>query len=119
MGTEAFYATAAQVLPTLMIALVLEFGTIFRIAREATKRPREADSGGAPSRWSDDDLVTGLRIAILAAVAFFIGEILALLALGFRWFNVWTFSTVGVCLLILLITVVWIPLIRLLEETER
>ncbi|MEV4107090.1 hypothetical protein [Nonomuraea sp. NPDC049695] len=119
MGSETFYATAAQVLPTLMIALVIEFGAIFRIAKEATKHFGEEVGGGSEPQWTDADLVTGLKIALGAAAVFLIGEVLALLALGFRWFNVWTFSLVGICLLVLIITVVWIPLIRLLEETLR
>ncbi|MFB4284871.1 hypothetical protein ACBJ59_57055 [Nonomuraea sp. MTCD27] len=35
MGTETFYATAAQVLPTVLIALVIEIGAILRAKQAA------------------------------------------------------------------------------------
>ncbi|MEV6154942.1 hypothetical protein AB0L53_31835 [Nonomuraea sp. NPDC052129] len=108
MGTEAFYTTAAQVLPTLLIALAVEVGFLLQIFFGEKKKPgRARAAAGEIAKWGGGFMILG-RI-------FLFGEVLALAAIAFRWFNGWTFAGVGLCLLIMLGAVVYIPTRRLLR----
>ncbi|MFI6744293.1 hypothetical protein ACIBI9_66530 [Nonomuraea sp. NPDC050451] len=51
----------------------------------------------------------------MVAVAFLVGEVLAVLALAFRWFNAWTFVPVVVRLMVLILATAVVPLLRLAE----
>ncbi|MEV0379783.1 hypothetical protein [Nonomuraea sp. NPDC050643] len=147
MGTEAFYATAAQVLPTVLIALVIEIGTILR-AKQAAYDALSTQMGDPPPfEWigllppeemreyqkdpkayaakvhhnNMDRLTTSIEgwndLAKLIAGVFIVGEALAFAAIGYRWFNFWSFFGIAACLLALCVAAVLIPLFRL-ERTK-
>ncbi|MEV6033593.1 hypothetical protein AB0L65_20730 [Nonomuraea sp. NPDC052116] len=108
MGTEAFYTTVAQVLPTLLIALAVEVGFLLQMLFKEKKRPGRAEmAAGEIAKWGGGFMILG-RI-------FLFGEVLSLAAIAFRWFNGWTFAAVGLCLLVMLGAVVYIPSKRLLR----
>jgi hypothetical protein len=111
MGSETFFATAAQALPTLLIALSVELGFIGRVfQREWDRAYDERDDLGFDEgaflmrRWR--------RWMAVIGCAFVVGEVLAFLAMGFRWFNVWTLVPISFCLLVMIAMVIYIPLIR-------
>ncbi|MGP3959461.1 hypothetical protein ACTWPT_25970 [Nonomuraea sp. 3N208] len=60
----------------------------------------------------------GLRATYLLVAAFLAGEVSALLAIAFEWFNAWTLSITGACLLMTTIAAAVIPLTRLLSWTK-
>ncbi|WP_113705471.1 hypothetical protein [Nonomuraea lactucae] len=110
MASEEFYVTAAQVLPTLLIALSVEIGFILqRLLRrgirhlDAYEETRFEDVMGSVARWFTVNLVLGC--------AFLVGEVLAFLSIGFRWFNSWTCALIGLCVLTMTVGVVVVPLV--------
>jgi hypothetical protein len=89
----------------------VEFGFILRsLQRELS----EAYENGSPGqiKMSQEDENTGYRVAFVLGLNFIAGEVLALLTIGFRWLNVWTFVVIGLCLLVLIVAVVFVPLVR-------
>ncbi|MGW4412493.1 hypothetical protein ACWEJ6_51460 [Nonomuraea sp. NPDC004702] len=120
MGTEAFYATAAQVLPTLLIALVIEVGMMLqsrmRIIRDL--KASEGDTGRLWD-WHWNSVDRWLWMGMGLAATFFIGEVLALLALGFQWFSPWTFFGIGGSMLVMCLAAVGIPIFRMLESFSQ
>ncbi|WP_182884950.1 hypothetical protein [Microbispora sp. H10885] len=131
MGSEAFYATVAQVLPTLLIALTIEVGLILRwydrkldelqpqvrfpypITRETPQSEVQVwREWQRNERVQDRWVITEIAIAVV----FLIGEILALVALGSHWRNAWTFFGSGTSIVLLCLAVVLIPLFRMNTE---
>jgi hypothetical protein len=132
---ESFYTTAAQVLPTLLIALILEGTAIFRrlvdvfSTKEHVITIRHAEIAAAsqvvPTQvsealWQDRNF-RQLAGAFLGAVAVFVlGEVCALLALFVgtdSWF-VWPAAPItGLALVAMLLAVIAFPLIRVVTET--
>ncbi|MEU4332418.1 hypothetical protein [Nonomuraea dietziae] len=132
MGTEAFYTTAAQVLPTLLIAVTLEVSLVFQARMRVVERINESAPAGLVEhykwfaqlppmqqsawRWALASSTRWVWAAALLGLVFLVGEVLALLALGFRWFTPLTFFGTGSSLLILILTVVWVPVQRLFNS---
>jgi ABC-type Fe3+-siderophore transport system permease subunit len=117
MGTEAFYATAAQVMPTILIALAVEVGFILQFLRRHVDQV--AKEGFADlARYDKEGLHNLYGISTVLGVAFLVGEVLAFLVLGFRWFNGWTFIPISVCLLAMIVGAFLIPLTRLFAEVD-
>lgn len=122
VGTEAFYATAAQVIPTMLIALAVEFGLILRQLGRELERARDRDP--EVSRFARDpetirkDTEQILMVIMGMGVVFAVGEGSALLALAFHWFNGWTFAGVSICLLVMISAAVFIPIIRLHDDAS-
>ncbi|WP_188197266.1 hypothetical protein [Nonomuraea sp. SYSU D8015] len=111
MGSEAFYTTAAQVLPTLLIALAVEAGFMMQAAqRSARKWEKKGDE--AQAEEGRLQFTFWVRTATGVGVVFLVGEVWAFLAIGFRWFNVWSFTGIGICLLLMILAVVLVPLFR-------
>lgn len=128
MGTEAFYATAAQVLPTLLIALIIEVGVMLQgrmrdIQDLKTTHGADEDELPPPQRrlwdWLWNSVDRWLWMGMGLAASFFVGEVLALLALGFRWFNPWTFFGIGGSMLVMCMAAVAIPIYRMLISSSR
>lgn len=135
MRNESFYTTAAQVLPTLLIALVLEATTIFRRVvdlystrevvitvphAEVAKPPAAVQGDVSQALWRDRDF-RRLAAAFSSTVALFVlGEICALLAVfvGTDGWLVWLAApATGLALLVMVLAVVAFPLVRVLMET--
>ncbi|MGW2215808.1 hypothetical protein ACWCSD_12540 [Nonomuraea sp. NPDC001684] len=135
MASEAFYTTAAQVLPTLLIALSLEIGMISRPYAEAAKAAQalgeRVRQQGIPSVWTPEQLralqagadgrsysrsVLWVRWAFLLGLVFLAGETAALLAVGYHWFNPWTFYTTGASAGFMMLATAIIPLVRLSSD---
>ncbi|MFB4284877.1 hypothetical protein ACBJ59_57085 [Nonomuraea sp. MTCD27] len=115
MGTESFYVTAAQVLPTLMIALAVESGFILRsLQRNLMEMKRESPA----TQDARESVRMMFGFAVVFAVVFAVGEVLAFLAIGFRWFNGWTFFVIGACLVVMILGVVLVPLFRFAATAE-
>ncbi|WP_431922237.1 hypothetical protein [Nonomuraea jabiensis] len=111
MGSESFYTTAAQVLPTLLIALSVEAGFMMQATHRAMRKWRE--KGDETQAEEGRFLFTfWVRTATGVSATFLIGEVWAFLAISFRWFNVWSFAGVGTCLLLMSLAVVLVPLFR-------
>ncbi len=94
-----------------MIALAVEFSFILRsLQRELN----EADKSGASGqiKMANEDVNRAYWTAFVLGLIFIAGEVLALLTIGFRWFNVWTFLVIGLCLLVLIVAVVFVPVFR-------
>lgn len=108
METEAFYTTAAQVLPTLLIALTVEIGFILGVRSRDRQDPRWKD-------WAESSMFKWFAGSFALGAVFLVGEVLAFLAIGFRWFNGWTFTGIGVCLLVMAVSIVLIVVIRINE----
>ncbi|MDP9868346.1 MULTISPECIES: hypothetical protein [Streptosporangium] len=131
MASEAFYTTAAQVLPTPLIALSIEIGMILRPYAEAAKAAQAAAQTfraqikeGLPPALTPEQLrsleivvsdrtALWLRWAFLLGLGFLAGETVALLAVAYRWYNPWTFYVTGASILLMIITAALIPLLRL------
>lgn len=109
MESEAFYATGAQVLPTLLIAVMVESLLVTRSYARWSKSTGEARGCAA----------TGCGYAFILGFTFVVGESLAFLALGFRWFNGWTFFGVGASLVVMGLAAVAIPLLRIMSEDGK
>ncbi|MFI7446677.1 hypothetical protein ACIBQX_04180 [Nonomuraea sp. NPDC049714] len=125
MGTEAFYTTAAQVIPTILIALAVEFGLILRQLGRELERARNRDAEGpkaAPfvrnTETIEKDTDQILTISMGMGVVFAVGEVSALLALAFRWFNGWTFAGVSICLVVMIAAAAFIPIVRLHDDAD-
>ncbi|MEU4574657.1 hypothetical protein [Nonomuraea sp. NPDC023979] len=132
MGTDAFYATAAQVMPTLLIALVVEVGYLMRTTGRAVselrrhleeEHRREAGSGayGYIAQPNHPAEIAWLRWGLTSITVFWtftIGEVLAVLALGFRWFNAWTFFPILICMFVLIVLAAALPTYRNTEEAS-
>lgn len=117
MGTEAFYTTAGQVLPTILIALTVELGFLLQWLRRLAAEQREYRIEDHARR--NEALVW--RLLVLSAVlgfTFFVGEVFAFLALGFRWYNIWTFVPIGICMLVMVGGAFLVPLMRLVADTD-
>ncbi|MGR6915398.1 hypothetical protein ACU635_14230 [[Actinomadura] parvosata] len=93
----------------MLIALMVEFGFIMQAISNAS-RGMESEEDREYAVW-EYQLVE--QIAVGLGAVFLVGEVLALLSIGFRWFNFWTFLLIGLCMLILLVAAVLIPLIRI------
>jgi hypothetical protein len=52
-------------------------------------------------------------------IVFLLGETLTILALGFRWFNAWTFAPITLCLVLMCLAVVAMPIIRYVQTSGR
>jgi hypothetical protein len=117
MGTEAFYSTAAQVRPTLLIALVVQMSTLPRAWAEREimrKRAHAAPPGEVTPKQEDQirrsvlpDSVFGqkrwVRKAITAiGVIFLLGEATALAVLLFDASEAFTYSAGPLALLAML-----------------
>jgi hypothetical protein len=132
---ESFYTTAAQVLPTLLIALVLEGTTIFRRFVELYSRgeliitvphaevgrpPQVAKGQGSDALWSDREF-RGFATVFGGTVALFVlGELCALLVVfaGTDGWFVWPAAPItGLALLVMVIAVVGFPMVRVATET--
>ncbi|MEU6778583.1 hypothetical protein ABZ912_05220 [Nonomuraea angiospora] len=131
MGSEAFYTTAAQVLPTILIALTVEIGLLGRAwrieARAVFSRLVEQRQGEMISPESPEfrrvlaALTARDRWRLTFAgvgVAFVVGEALSILALGFRWFNAWTFWPVMVCLAAMVVAAALLPFVRHFDDAS-
>ncbi|YCK38187.1 hypothetical protein ACNF49_30305 [Actinomadura sp. ATCC 39365] len=135
MASEAFYTTAAQVLPTLLIALSIEIGVISRPYAEAAKAAQalaeQVRQQGIPSVWTPEQLRTlqagadgraygrsalWVRWAFLFGLVFLAGETAARLAVGYHWFNPWTFYTTGASAVLLMLATAIIPWLRLSSD---
>ncbi|WP_214318665.1 hypothetical protein [Nonomuraea sediminis] len=117
MGTETFYATAAQVLPTLMIALTVEVGFLLQLRAKLMENQRA--KGGEQRKLPGPTRGELARGSFRFGTVFCFGEVLALLSLGFRWFNVWTFIGVGMSMVILIAAVAVLPYLRFLDEISH
>ncbi|MGR6924386.1 hypothetical protein ACU635_59880 [[Actinomadura] parvosata] len=121
MGTEAFYATAAQVLPTLLIALSVEIAFVMQARfREVEELHRSAQEDEEPTyrrrlNALSDSVVGWFRAAVVLAGAFLFGELLAFLALGFRWFTVVAFVGVALSVVTMSVAVLVVPLRRFID----
>lgn len=121
MGTEAFYATAAQVLPTLLIALSVEIAFVmqarFRQVEELHRNAREDEEAAyLRSLRSLRESVAGWFAAtVVLAGTFLLGEMLAFFALGFRWFTVVAFVGVALSVVMMSVAVLVVPLLRFLD----
>ncbi|MEU7829207.1 MULTISPECIES: hypothetical protein [unclassified Nonomuraea] len=119
MGTEAFYTTAAQVLPTMLIALSVELllltqGRVREWKEKVAKWDKEKVSKRGPMPFEGGDAALGpFWIYVLLAVVFVVGEVAAFLAIGAGWRNAGTFWTVGSCLLIMIVGAAGVPIARL------
>ncbi|WP_336203837.1 hypothetical protein [Nonomuraea sp. LPB2021202275-12-8] len=128
MGSEAFYATAAQVMPTILIALVVEVGFLLRAHGRAVmdlRRQLEEENrrrfgvGGYVTQPDHPAEVARMRWGLTSVAIFWtfvIGEVVAVLALGFRWFNAWTFWPVLICMVLLTCLGAFIPVYRYTSE---
>jgi len=112
MGTEAFYATAAQVMPTLLIALIVEIGFTVQKLREISKQA-ETDNDASLVTAVGTRLNAWFGLSAILLAGFVVGEVTAILAVGFHWFNGWTFGLAGVSTLITIVGVGVLPLARL------
>ncbi|WP_431928598.1 hypothetical protein [Nonomuraea jabiensis] len=128
MGTEAFYTTAAQVLPTILIALMVEIGLMLQMrGRRYGELYREKYDAllrghAPPTSFPGDpnfDIESAGRslnrwgfISMAVGVAFLIGEGLSLSALAFRWFTAWTFWPLVVSMGVMIVAAVCIPFVR-------
>ena len=135
MRHESFYTTAAQVLPTLLIALVLEGTTIFRrfvtlyTEQELVITVPHAEIGHAPSlakgQGSDvlwhDQLFRRLAMVFAVTVALFvIGEMCALTVVfaGTDGWFVWLCAPITcLALVVMVVAVVAFPVVRVATET--
>jgi hypothetical protein len=132
MGTEAFYTTAAQVLPTILIALMLEIGLMLQMrgrqyGKLTSEKYDELLRGGYPPpasypgdpEWDIEAARRSLNMwgftAFGVGVVFLVGEGLSLLALAFHWFNAWTFWPLIVCMGAMVFAAAWIPFFRQLQ----
>lgn len=121
MGTEAFYATAAQVLPTLLIALSVEIAFVMQARfRQVEALHRSEQEGREPAydrklQSLSESVVGWFRAAVVLAGAFLVGELLAFFALGFRWFNVVAFVGVALSVVMMSVAVLVVPLLRFLD----
>ncbi|MEV4113542.1 hypothetical protein [Nonomuraea sp. NPDC049695] len=128
MGSEAFYTTAAQVLPTILIAMVVEVGFFLRTSGRAVfelrrhleeENRRNFELGGYEPQPNHPAELARMRWGCTMQFIFWmfvIGEVVAILALGFRWFNAWTFWPVLTCMVILTCLAAYIPLYRYMSE---
>lgn len=122
MGTETFYATAAQVLPTLLIALSVEIAFViqarFRQVEALHRRSMENEEPNYDKnlRTLRQSVEGWFRAAVVLASAFLIGELLAFFALGFSWFNALTFIGVSASFLVMTVAVLLVPLFRFLDS---
>ncbi|MFI7134387.1 hypothetical protein ACIBQ1_52580 [Nonomuraea sp. NPDC050153] len=128
MGSEAFYTTAAQVLPTILIALAVEIGFMMqqreRVWEKAKAREFEGQvvSSEVVARMEKAFLRVGQytvrwgTAALGVSTAFVVGELLAVLSLAFGWFNVWTFVPVLVCMMTLIVAAAVVPLLRMRSD---
>ncbi|WP_433443718.1 hypothetical protein [Nonomuraea sp. CA-141351] len=112
MGTEAFYGTAAQIMPALLIALIVEIGFTLQKLREISKQA-EIDNDASLVAAVGTRLNAWFGLSAVLVAAFVVGEVTAVLAVGFHWFNGWTFGLAGVSTLIMIVGVGVIPLARL------
>lgn len=132
---ESFYTTAAQVLPTLLIALVLEGTAIFRrlvdvfSTREHVVTVPHAEiataSQAVPAQvsealWDDRTFRRLAKVFLGTITVFLLGEVCALLVVFVgtdSWF-VWPAAPVtGLALVAMLIAIIAFPLIRVATET--
>ncbi|WP_433443716.1 hypothetical protein [Nonomuraea sp. CA-141351] len=118
MGTEAFYTTAAQVLPTILIALTVELGFFIQSEQAYVSRLREAE-GSAPDWRGDPGLTSLFRATLGLGATFLVGEAAALLAIAFRWFNGWTFFLIAFSLLIMMVGAIVVPILRHANASQR
>jgi hypothetical protein len=132
---EPFYTTSAQVLPTLLIALVLEGTAIFRRFvdilstkeyvvtvphAEIATAPQVARGQVSDALWRDR-LFRQLAAAFFGTVALFVlGEVCALVVVFVgtdSWF-VWPAAPItGLALVVMLLAVIAFPLVRVVTET--
>ncbi|MFI7610670.1 hypothetical protein ACIBP6_05450 [Nonomuraea terrae] len=129
---EAFYATAAQVLPTILIALSIEIGFLLAATRRDINvlAPFLREFSQSVEDLAEEGYIPALKLlelqsyhprleqwALVLGATFAIGESLAFTALAFSWFNLWTFMPLSVCVLVLVAAAFVIPLKRLRAET--
>ncbi|KAB2346974.1 hypothetical protein [Actinomadura rudentiformis] len=115
----------AQVLPALLIALILEIALIISSLGKILERAENAESAqGETSRERRDDLQEFATNIILLArqwmkagavisALFLVGELAAITALSFGWFNGWMFSLTIAPFVILVALIAMLPIIRL------
>ncbi|MFI6600495.1 hypothetical protein ACIBHX_29985 [Nonomuraea sp. NPDC050536] len=120
-GSEEFYGTAAQVLPTLLVAIAVEGGLLLQ------KRPRglysdvqRAAEFEVPGRTLLRKLANLPYMTTIAAVSvgFILGEVAAMTILfweGPTWLSVVAAPVVWLCLLIMIVGVVAIPVARIAD----
>jgi hypothetical protein len=123
VGPEAFYATATQVLPTILIALAVEIGFMMRIRLREQEVGIQRSMEGKPSQggdfaWYEASMARWGLTAVGVGAAFLVGEMAAILALAFRWFNAWTFVPVVVCQLAVIVALAVVALIRLNDLSQ-
>ncbi|GAB2918440.1 hypothetical protein ACFMQL_20395 [Nonomuraea fastidiosa] len=127
MNSSDFYATAAQVLPTIMIALAVEYG--FLLQRDAQEREWERRKRRElESAKGVEEAVAGMerafvrvgkyaetwhRVAYATSIVFLVGEVLAVLSLAFGWSNVATGAIILTCMVVLTVATAYVPLARI------
>ncbi|GAB1824346.1 hypothetical protein [Herbidospora sp. RD11066] len=116
MPPEAFYSTAAQVLPTLLIALAIEAGLFLQsLSADLAKYNNAHYQNPALAEKVRRDMTWTFRFGTICAIIFLVGEVAAFLALAFHWQNWWIVGAVGIALLSLCICAVILPLFRLVD----
>ncbi|SDL37557.1 hypothetical protein [Nonomuraea jiangxiensis] len=111
MGTEAFYTTAAQVMPALVIAFGVEVAFVLQYLQHQRARAKQAGKQDLVAE-ADTSQEWMVMVAIGLAIVFIVGEVLAFLALGFGWFNVGMFIPIGICLLLMIGATLYVPILR-------
>ncbi|MBB5781793.1 hypothetical protein [Nonomuraea jabiensis] len=121
MATEAFYSTASQVLPTILIALSVEIGfmrqkksadaaTYYDISQRQVQSRVDPRSAGEWSRQLSQS-VRRLHLAFeWLCVTFVVGELTAVLSVAFGWFNAWTLGLVVACAVVMIVAAAVVPL---------
>ncbi|WP_157252059.1 hypothetical protein [Nonomuraea typhae] len=120
MATEAFYTTAAQVLPTILIALSVEIGFLRQKRSADAEAYFAVSSGRGPSGMNPyragrqaHYLRQSVRRLFVVfgwlCVTFAIGELTAVLSSAFGWFNAWTLGLVVSCAVVLVVAAAVVP----------
>ncbi|MFI6290056.1 hypothetical protein ACIBEJ_00635 [Nonomuraea sp. NPDC050790] len=117
-GTEQFYSTTAQVLPTLLVAMAVEGGLLLQRRPERLYRDvQQAAHLEVPGRTMLRKLANIPYMTTIATlcVAFIIGEVTALTILFWKgpdWLSIPAAFVVWISMLTMLVGVVAIPVAR-------